>query len=142
MATELVEVREPKTHLARRVAERFGNTPDEAAALYLGDLYLSFEFPHVFFHSSPKGRQARIRGTGLAVWELVKLIRELDGDAAGVAAHLAIEPELVDEALEYAKRNPRGIEQAIRNSQSFTLPRMKTLLPSLHVFDAHDDERS
>jgi uncharacterized protein (DUF433 family) len=123
-----------------RVAMRHRRTPREATALYLGDLGLSLHFPHVFFRPSSSGREARVRGTGLAVWELVRLIRGFDGDIDAVAAHLEIDPALVAEAQAYASQRPREIERALDYHESFTLERLQALLPDLHVFSV-DDER-
>lgn len=136
MTTELIEIKEPKTRLARRLPERFHSTPDEAASLYLDDLYISHEFPHVVFQRSLLGRHATMRETRLMVWELVQLTRAFDGDARAVAAHLQIDASLVEEALRFAKHYPHAVEEAIRRSESFTLERMKSTFPDLEIFES------
>jgi uncharacterized protein (DUF433 family) len=93
------------------------------------------EFPHVFLYRSSSGTQARVRGTGLAVWELVRLVRTL-GSAVEVASHLEIDPALVEESLSYADQHPAGIEEAIGRHESLTLERLRSMLPGLTVSDA------
>lgn len=136
--TVLVEVKEPSTQFLR-VAERHRSTPQEIAALYLDDLGLGLGVSKVFFRASGNGREAMIRGTGLTVWELVKLVHAFEGDEAAAAAHLEIDESLVREARTYAAQRPREIEEAIRESESITLDHLKAALPNLHIFNVSDN---
>lgn len=139
MITELIEIKEPKTRLAQRLPERFHSTPDEAASLYLDDLYISHEFPHVVFRRSLLGRHATMRGTRLMVWELVQLTRAFDGDALAVAAHLEIDASLVEEALRFAERYSDAVEAVIQRSESSTLEQMKSAFPNLEIFESRTE---
>ncbi len=139
MVAETLTVREPVAGL-RRLAERLGATPDEAAALFLEEPYHSrARYPHIVFHDFAVGRQAHVVGTGLRVWELVKASRAFDGKAVATAEYFEIDPSLVEEALEYARLHPEEVEAAIRNHESFDRDRFSQLYPHLETFQAPNE---
>lgn len=138
MIAETLKIKEPRTDLVQ-LAERLHSTPDETAALDHRELYRNSTFPHVFFQHSSGGRQARMRGTGLAVWELVKLADDFSGNVGEAAAHLQIDQVLVEEAPSYARSNSSEITDARLASESFTFPHLDAALREVHVFEARDE---
>ena len=100
--------------------------------------FLGAEYPHIVFHNTATGKQAHVRGTGMSVWELIKLSRVFDGDTTAMAEHFEVDPSLIEEALSYARRYPDEIEAAIQHSESFDLDRLRTVLPHLEVFEPPD----
>jgi uncharacterized protein (DUF433 family) len=71
------------------------------------------EFPGVHFVDGAMGRRPAIAGTGLDVWEIVKVIRDNDGSAEEAAAYLEIESRLVEVAVRYYGSNREEIDNWI-----------------------------
>src|SRR5579872_3288971 len=70
----------------KRMARRHGWTPSDASARLVEEGLRRAEFAFIDFRDSAAGRQACIRGSTLAVWEIMLLLRHTD--AHGVARHL------------------------------------------------------
>ncbi len=60
-----------------RAARRLGRTPSETAALLLEESLREREFTFIEFRDSPVGRQAYLKGTRLAVWQVTALAERL-----------------------------------------------------------------
>lgn len=73
----------------------------------------SWRFPDIVFRGSYAVKEAHVLGTGLRVWQIVKLFRTLDEDAGATAAYFEIKLGLVEEALQYAAKYPKEIEARI-----------------------------
>lgn len=126
--------------LLPEVVARYVVDGTEVPGDQIGDSFMLYDqndFPHIFFHQEAWGREARVRGTGLTVWKLVKLTQEFDGDASAAAAHLEIDLGVLDEALRFAVRHPREVENAERGREWPSLERMKATLRHLEVFESH-----
>jgi hypothetical protein len=67
----------------------------------------------VYFIDGPMGRRAALTGSGLDVWEVVKVVKDNDGSAKEAAAYLEVEPRLVDTALCYYGSNPEEVDSWI-----------------------------
>jgi uncharacterized protein (DUF433 family) len=83
------------------------------AERYLREGLLMDEFPGIHFVDGALGRRPAVAGTGLDVWEIVKVVRDNDGSAAEAAAYLEIEPRLVQLALGYYGSNREEIDDWI-----------------------------
>lgn len=86
---------EPRTTLAER---------------YLREGLLVEEFPGIQFIDGAMGRRPSVIGTGLDVWEVVKVVRDNDGSVENAAAYLEIEPRLVQRAVNYYGSNREEID--------------------------------
>ena len=97
------------------------------------------ECPGIVFVDSPTGRQAVVAGTGLAVWEVILVDREVNGDTKQVLNHF---PHLTERdvrnARAYAQRYPQEIEAAIELRHALDERRAREEYP--HLF--HDPEPS
>lgn len=71
------------------------------------------EFPGIHFVDGALGRRPALVGTGLDVWEIVKILSDNEGSAAKVAAYLEIEPRLVQLAVGYYGSNREEIDEWI-----------------------------
>src|SRR5690606_12205324 len=115
-----------------RAARRLGRTPSEAAAILLEEALRQAEFALVEFRDSPAGRQAYLKGSRLAVWQIISYLRAIDHDTARTAADLAIPPAWVQAALAYARAYPAEIDAAIADNAP-DLDRLSRLIPGLEV---------
>jgi uncharacterized protein (DUF433 family) len=83
------------------------------AERYLREGLLMDDFPGIHFVDDAMGRRPAIAGTGLDVWEIVKVVRDNDGSAAEAGTYLEIEPRLVQIALGYYGSNREEIDDWI-----------------------------
>lgn len=83
------------------------------AERYLREGLLMDEFPGIHFVDGALGRRPALIGTGLDVWEVVKVLRDNDGSAAEAADYLEIELRLVRIASGYYGSNREEIDDWI-----------------------------
>jgi hypothetical protein len=90
-------------------------------------------FPHIATRIVGGEPEAYVPGTGLSVWEITWLSRVHKGDAYALMRHLRIDPELIAEALDYARAFPDEIETAVREQESRDLDYLRSVLPGIRV---------
>jgi hypothetical protein len=93
------------------------------------------EHPEVEFRDSAVGRQAYMRGSSLAVWEVLMLAGERKNDAGATAAFLGWPHTRIEAALNYADVYPDEIEAALRENEAFDADRLRRLLPNIQIVD-------
>ncbi len=133
-----LRLRDEQMERVRRVARRMNKSASETAATLLEEALRTSEFAFIQFRDSSVGRQAYIQGSRLAVWEVVKLARAYDGDAARVAENLDWPAVKAQAALNYATAYPEEIEAAIADSLP-TPEALAALLPGMERFSAGAD---
>jgi hypothetical protein len=86
--------------------------------------------PGIVFGDSPGGLGARLAGTGLAVYELVRALCEPDNGPARLraASHRLTQPQLRS-ALAYAEAYPDEIERRLRDDEEWTAERVWNTYP-------------
>jgi len=126
------------TERLRRMALRHGWTASDTSARLVEEGLRRADFALIDFRDSPLGRQAYIQGSTLAVWEVVQLIRCYNEDIAAVAAHLEWPLVRVRAALNYSEAFSNEINEAIRESESFTFEDLKRMLPQVEIFRANE----
>ena len=100
------------------------------------------DHPAIAFRDAVVGRQAYLRGSTLAVWEVVMLVRERKNDAEATAAYLGWPVARVEAALRYAAAYPEEIEAALRETMAVDADALSRLLPGTQVIDMHMDDGS
>lgn len=135
-----LRLRDEQMERIGRVARRMNKSASEAAATLLEEALRAQEFAFIQFRDSPVGRQAYIQGSSLAVWEVVKLARSYDGDAARTAQALGWPTVKAQAALNYAAAYTDEIAAAIADSQP-SFEALAALLPGIERFSvaAGDD---
>ena len=93
------------------------------------------DHPAIEFRDSVVGRQAYLRGSTLAVWEVVMLVRERKNDAEATAAYLGWPVARVEAALRYAAAYPEEIDAALRENMAVDVDALRRLLPGTQVID-------
>jgi len=117
----------------RRAARQLGRRPSEAAALLLEEALREREFAMIEFRDSPAGRQAYLKGSRLAVWQVAGLAQSLDG-AAQVAALLEIPEPMAAAALAYARAYPDEIQAAI-DDNAHAAATLQNLVPGMQTIE-------
>jgi hypothetical protein len=118
----------------RKVARRMGRTPTEVGALLVEEGLREAEFACVEFRDSAVGRQAYVKGSGLAVWEVVTVAQDYNLDVAKTAEHLEWPLFKVQAALNYAAAFYDEINDAIADNDSYDFETLQRLLPQAEEF--------
>jgi uncharacterized protein (DUF433 family) len=113
----------------KRMARRLCRTASDTGALLVEEGLRRSEFAFLDFRDSCLGRQAYIQGSTLAVWEVVRLVRDYGGEVAAVAGHLAWSVARVQAALNYAAAFPEEIEIAISDAAAVRFEDVLRLVP-------------
>jgi uncharacterized protein (DUF433 family) len=119
----------------KRIARRLRRSAAEVAAQFVDEATRQAEFASIEFRDSALGRQAYVRGSRLAVWQVVKLVDAYREDVTRTAEHLRWPEARVKAALNYAHAFREEISQAIEDARSFSAEKLSQLLPSLEVVD-------
>jgi hypothetical protein len=82
------------------------------------------------------GRQAYIQGSGLAVWEVMLLVRSYRNDLQAVAKHLRWPYTTVQAAVGYAEAFSGEIDEALAENEATSFAMVKRMLPQAVEFIA------
>jgi uncharacterized protein (DUF433 family) len=116
----------------KRVARRYGRTHSEAAALLLEESLRQQEFTFVEFRDSPVGRQAYLKGSRLAIWQVLWFASQTDATPATIAEQLAVPEATIQAAFTYARAYPNEIDNAIED-QAYAGASLERLIPQLVI---------
>jgi uncharacterized protein (DUF433 family) len=97
----------------RKRARLSGEPRTTLAERYLAEGLLMDEVPGIHFVDGSLGRRPALIGSGLDVWEVVKVVKDNGGSAAEAADYLEVEPRLVETALRYYGSNREEIDDWI-----------------------------
>ena len=123
----------------QRLARRLGRTPSETSALLVEEALRQFEFGHIDFRDSSVGRQSYIRGSSLAVWEIVMLAQSYQMSVDKTAVHLGWPQFRVQAALSYAESFPEEIAAAIEDNDFYDFNTLSRMLPEAVRFEAQEE---
>jgi uncharacterized protein (DUF433 family) len=126
-----MRLKEEEADRLLRLSRRLRRSVSETAALLITEKLREEEFPLIEFRSSPMGRQAYVKGTSLAVWEVVLAARQLGMDARRVAEHLEWPEERIQAALNYAEAYPEEAGPLVSGAEGVTFDRLRRRLPWL-----------
>jgi len=118
-----------------RYAKAHGAPPDETARRLVDEALRAADYPDIEFRNSAAGRRACVRGSSLAVWEVVMLARDRGDDAEATAAHLGWPIQRVHAALDYAREYSDEVLGALSDNESFEAESLRELLPNVRVND-------
>ncbi|MGD1952359.1 MAG: hypothetical protein ACFB14_22340 [Leptolyngbyaceae cyanobacterium] len=116
-----------------RIARVLDKTPSETVATLVEESLREIEFAFIEFRNSTLGRQSFMKGSSLAVWEVIEIARTYEMDISKVASHFERPAEWVKAAFNYAEAYPEEIEFAIQDSQAMSALNVNRLLPNLEV---------
>lgn len=124
-----IRMKENQVERLRRLSRRLGRTPSEVGALLIEEALRQSEFAFIEFRDSPAGRQAYVKGTALAVWEVALVAESFQDDPEKTAHHLEWPVHLVRAALAYRDAYPEEIRVAIEDNQCYSPAALQRLLP-------------
>lgn len=117
----------------KRLARRLGKTPSETGAMLIEESLREAEFAYIEFRNSSVGRQPYMKGTGLAVWEVIMVAQDYGLEAEKVAAHFRKPLEWVQAAFNYAEAYPEEIQLAIEDNSAMRPTVLKQMFPQLEL---------
>lgn len=135
--SQIVKLRLESHQMERlsRLAHATGRTPAETGALLVEEGLRRAEFPAIDFRDSTIGRQAYVRGSSLAVWEVVWVARGYQMDTGQTAAHLGWPEDRVRAALAYAAAFPEDIAPTLAKQDAQSFETLSNVLPQTQRFE-------
>ncbi len=92
------------------------------------------QFPSIIeFRNSPVGRQAYMKNSNLAVWQVMMLADEYARDVAKIAKHLQKPVTWVKAAFNYTEAYPEEIDSAIKDDLAINYTTINRLLPQTEL---------
>ena len=117
----------------QRLARRLGKTLSETGAMLIEESLRQSEFAYIEFRDSPVGRQAYMKNSNLAVWQVIMLAGELNDDLNAIAKHLQKSTTWVQAAFNYQEAYPNEINLAIEDDLAIDYTSIKRLLPQTEL---------
>jgi uncharacterized protein (DUF433 family) len=133
--THVVSIRLKDDQLERlkRFARRMGKSQSEMGAQFIEEAMREAEFAHIEFRDSVIGRQAYMKDSNLAVWEVIMIAQDHDMDAERVAAYFRRPRAWVQAAFHYYEAFREEIDPVLEDNRSMTSEKLKRLLPNLET---------
>jgi len=141
--SQILSLRVPDQMIQRldRFARRLGNgmTRTKAGVMLLEESLRETEFAGIEYRDSPVGRQPYMKGSGLAIWEVILIARQYDMDAERMARDYPYPVENIKAAIYFYDAYREEIDQAIEDNH-LGYEAMKRLLPNLRLFEVPKEE--
>jgi predicted transcriptional regulator len=109
-----------------------GSTRSKAGIILLEEALRESEFAGIEFRDSSIGRQAYLKASGLAVWEVIMVSRAYEMEADKTAQHFQRPLDWVQAALNYYTAYQREIDQAIEDN-NIGYEKLRQMLPGLQL---------
>ena len=117
----------------QRFARRLGKTASETGSLLIEESLREQEFPYIEFHNSGLGRQAFLKNSSLAVWEVIEIAQNYQMNQQKTAEHFHRTLEWTRCAFLYYEAFPQEVELAVADAQAINQKTLERLLPQLET---------
>lgn len=104
----------------RKFARRYRQTPSQMVVYLTEEALQEAEFPMIDFRDTAIGRVPFLRGTGLAIWEIISAAKDFGLNAKKTAGYFERPAEWAEPAIEYYKAHPNRIDQLIEENDAIT----------------------
>ena len=127
-----IRLREQLRKEIDRIARRSHRSVSAVAQDLLEEAVRMRTCPGIYFADEPAGREAKIMGTGLGVWEVIRDYQDLGRTVEAVREALPqLSPAQVDACLRYYARYHEEIDAAIEDNAAVTLEAVQERLPTV-----------
>ena len=110
---------------------------DEVGARIAEELVRQHRFPGIEFRSFSRRRLACVKGR-LEVWQVMMIARSYENDIQGIADHLVMRPDQVQDALDYYAAYPDEIDALLAtNDEGYD--RLKRMFPNMGLTEITDE---
>jgi predicted transcriptional regulator len=134
-----IRLKDEQWERLNRHARRMGKSQSEIGALFIEESMREAEFALIEFRDSAAGRQASMKGSTLAVWEVILIARDHGMDVEKTSRYFQRPLEWILAALNYYEAYPEEIDQAIEDNQVQGYEKLKRLMPGLELITAPRD---
>ena len=134
MATPTKTLRlRPRLRVAiERMAKRMRRSFSEVTQDLIDEALRMRECPGIYFADEPAGREAKVSGTGLAVWEIIRdYLAAGKNEQAVRKAFPQLSGAQVKACLLYYGKYPQEIEAAIEENAALTREAVQARIPGL-----------
>jgi len=112
------ELRREIDRIARRTRRSFSEVTQDL----LEEALKMRKCPGIYFHDEPAGREAKISGTGLGVWEVISVYQSGSKSAKKLKKHFHwLSEAQLKAALTYYNAWPEEIDDLVEDNQSAAL---------------------
>lgn len=115
----------------QRMSRMVDRSVSETAAMLLNEKLREADFPFIEFRVSPLGRHPFVKGTSLAVWEVVLLGRRFEMDSRRVAEYLEWPETKVHSAFAYAEAYRDEVQPLVEEAERLRPEDLKRKVPWL-----------
>jgi len=140
--SQILSLRLPEQMIERldRFARRLGNgmTRTKAGVMLLEESLREAEFAGIEYRDSPIGRQPYMKGSGLAIWEVIMIARPREMNAERIAQDYPYPVENIQAAINFYEAYRDEIDQAIEDNH-IGYEAMKRLLPNVRLFEVPEE---
>jgi hypothetical protein len=134
-----IRLRDDQVTRLKRFARRMGKSQSEMGAQFIEESMREAEYANIEFRDSVLGRQAYMKDSNLAVWEVILIAQDHDMNVERVAAYFRRPRAWVNAAFHYYESYREEIDPTLEDSRSMTFEKLKRLLPNLERLpDAHN----
>lgn len=99
----------------RELAEEQGRDERETIEALLGEAIKMRRFPGITFRGPEQDRRASVAGTGLDVWEVIEMYRDMGRELLLESSNLS--ERRLDLALAYYREHPEEVDGAIKENR-------------------------
>jgi uncharacterized protein (DUF433 family) len=140
--SQVISLRLPDQMIDRldRFARRAGNgmTRTKASVMLLEESLRESEFAGIEYRDSPVGRQPYMKGSGLAVWEVIMIVKRYDMDYQRMTKDYPYSTESIKAAINFYEAYQEEINLAIEDN-NIGYEGVKRLLPNTRLFEVPKD---
>lgn len=129
-----IRLGEPEDAFIQQEAKRLGRSRSAVVEAYATETIRMRRFPGIAFRGDDHRRRAWVLGTGLDVWEVVTLTRELGSEEA-LADEYGLTPGQIRIALAYYREFPDEVEEELEQGRR-SQEELETRYPFIQAFDA------
>ncbi len=124
-----------------RFARRQGNgmTRNKVSMLLLEEALREAEFAHIEYRDTILGRQPFVKGTGMAVWEMIMVARSYQFGADRIAQEYRYPVSVIQAAFHFYEAYRDEIDQAIEDN-NMGYEAIKRLFPTAKLFLVPEEE--
>jgi hypothetical protein len=119
--------------LCRWLQKTIRSTISTLSYMFIEESLRQSEFAYIEFRNSPVGRQAYMKNSNLAVWQVIMLGQELNNDVVKIANHLQKSTTWVQAAFNYLEAYTSEIDLAIQDDLATGYTTIKRLLPQTEL---------
>ncbi len=135
--TKVVSIRLQEDQIVRlkRHAQRVGKSQSEVGAQFIEESMREAEHRLIEFRDYVLGRQAYMKGSRLAVWQMIDIARDVEMSAERTAEYLRRPCEFAQAALDYYQAYPEAIDKALEEFDAIGFEELKKIHPNIELIE-------